>query len=67
MDGTMAVAQRLTVAEFFELPDERWATLVDGEVVVSPPRLEHQRIELAELPGFALALDDLFGARVTPR
>jgi Uma2 family endonuclease len=43
---SMAVAQRMTVAEFFERPDERWATLVDGEVVVSPPRLTHQRIEL---------------------
>src|ERR1044072_2649198 len=47
MDGTMAVAQRMTIAEFFELPDERWATLVDGEVVVSPPRIRHQRVELA--------------------
>jgi len=46
MDGTMAVAQRLTVTEFFDLPEERWATLVEGEVVVAPPRPIHQRIEL---------------------
>jgi Uma2 family endonuclease len=45
MNGTMAVAQRMTVAEFFDLPDERWATLVEGEVVVAPPRPIHQRIE----------------------
>jgi len=44
MDGTMAVAQRMTVSEFFELPDERWASLVDGEVVVNPPRAAHQRV-----------------------
>ena len=47
MDSTMAVAQRMTVAEFFELPEERWATLVDGEVIVWPPRIRHQRVELA--------------------
>ena len=44
MDGTMAVAQRLTVAEFFELPDQRWTSLVDGEVVVNPPRDRHQLV-----------------------
>jgi Uma2 family endonuclease len=44
MDGAMAVAQRMTVAEFFDLPDERWATLVEGEVVVNPPRDRHQLV-----------------------
>ena len=44
MHSTMSVAQRMTVEEFFELPDERWATLVDGEVVVNAPRPRHQRV-----------------------
>ena len=44
MDRAMAVAQRMTVEEFFELPDERWASLVDGEVVVNPPRAPHQLV-----------------------
>jgi Uma2 family endonuclease len=44
MERAMAVAQRMTVEEFFELPDERWASLVDGEVVVNPPRAAHQRV-----------------------
>jgi len=42
MDGAMSVVQRMTVEEFFELPDERWATLVEGEVVVNAPRAHHQ-------------------------
>src|ERR1044072_1854816 len=44
MDGTMGGAQRLTVAEFFELPDQRWTSLVDGEVVVNAPRDRHQLV-----------------------
>lgn len=44
MDGTMAVAQRMTVAEYLEREDERRRTdLVDGEVVVNEPRPLHQR------------------------
>ncbi|HEX4345042.1 MAG TPA: Uma2 family endonuclease, partial [Solirubrobacteraceae bacterium] len=54
MTGTMAVAQRMTVAEFLDLPDERWTTLVEGEVVVNPPRDRHQ-IVAGELY-FALTL-----------
>jgi hypothetical protein len=42
MDGAMSVVQRMTVEEFFELPDERWASLVEGEVVVNAPRAHHQ-------------------------
>jgi len=83
MDGMTSVAQRLTVEQFFELPDERWTSLVDGDVVVNPPRPLHQLVgqELVFaltlwrrarpgcgesltsplLPGFELALDELFG------
>jgi Uma2 family endonuclease len=44
MDSTMAVAQRLTVAEYLEQDDTRRRTdLVDGEVVVTEPRPLHQR------------------------
>jgi len=46
MDSTMSVAERMTIAEFFELPHERWASLVDGEVVVNAPRPRHQRVTL---------------------
>jgi Uma2 family endonuclease len=46
MDSTMAVAQRMTVTEFLELPEQRWANLIEGEVVVNPPRPLHQRIAL---------------------
>ncbi len=46
MDSTMAVTQRMTVAEFLALPDERWASLIEGEVVVNPPRPLHQRIAM---------------------
>ena len=42
----MTVAQRMTVAEYLELPEQRWASLVDGEVVVNPPRPVHQRVVL---------------------
>lgn len=42
----MAVAQRMTVAEYLELPEQRWASLIDGEVVVNPPRALHQRVVL---------------------
>ena len=41
----MAVAQRMTVAEYLAQEDERRRTdLVDGEVVVNEPRPLHQRI-----------------------
>ncbi|MDP1846382.1 MAG: Uma2 family endonuclease [Solirubrobacteraceae bacterium] len=42
----MAVAQRMTVAEFHALPEQRWATLIEGEVVVNQPRALHQRVVL---------------------
>ena len=69
MDGTMAVAQRMTVAEFFDLPDERWATLVEGEVVVTRPAIDPPRSS----PGtcyFALELhgaERRAGSRASPR
>jgi Uma2 family endonuclease len=44
MDSTMAVAQRMTVAEFLELDTPRWASLIEGEIVVNQPRALHQRI-----------------------
>ena len=41
----MAVAQRMTVAEYLELDDERWGSnLIDGEVVVSEPLPVHQDV-----------------------
>jgi Uma2 family endonuclease len=42
MDG-MAVAQRMTVAEYLEQDDPRKTNLVDGEVVVTDPLPRHQR------------------------
>jgi Uma2 family endonuclease len=45
MDSTMAVAQRMTVAEFLELDTPRCTWLVEGEVVVNPPRPLHQGVE----------------------
>ncbi|MBA3748991.1 MAG: Uma2 family endonuclease [Solirubrobacterales bacterium] len=38
----MAVAQRMTIAEYLELDDERRTSLVDGEVVVNEIRTLHQ-------------------------
>jgi Uma2 family endonuclease len=40
----MAVAQRMTVAEYLELDDERRTFLVDGEIVVTEPRALHQLV-----------------------
>jgi Uma2 family endonuclease len=40
----MAVAQRMTVAEYLERDDERRTWLVDGEVVVNEPRSLHQHV-----------------------
>jgi Uma2 family endonuclease len=40
---SMAVAQRMTVAEYLEHDDERSSNLVDGEIVVTEPRALHQR------------------------
>ena len=54
MHAMTAVAERLTVAQFFELPDERWTSLVDGEVVVNAPRARHQHAGLRLI--FALTL-----------
>ena len=45
MDSTMAVAQRMTVAEFLELDTPRCTWLVEGEIVVNPPRPLHQGVE----------------------
>ena len=43
----MAVAQRMTVAEYVERDDlPRWTNLIDGEVVVSQPTNRHQRVLL---------------------
>ncbi len=45
MDGTMAVAQRMTVAEYVEWDARpRWTNLVDGEVVQTQPTWVHQRV-----------------------
>jgi Uma2 family endonuclease len=45
MDGTMAVAQRMTVAEYLAREDlPRWTNLIDGEVVLSQPTNLHQRV-----------------------
>jgi Uma2 family endonuclease len=44
MDSTMAVAERMTVAKFLELDTPRWASLIEGEIVVNQPRALHQRI-----------------------
>jgi len=40
----MAVAQRMTLAEYMELDGPRWSNLVDGEIVVNQPRSLHQDI-----------------------
>ena len=40
----MTVAQRMTVAEFLELDLPRFASLVDGEVVVNQPNPLHQDV-----------------------
>ncbi|CAN5198783.1 Uma2 family endonuclease [soil metagenome] len=45
---SMAVAQRMTVTEYLEHDDERRSNLVDGEIVVSEPRMLHQDV-LGEL------------------
>jgi len=42
----MTVAQRMTVAEFLELPEQHGINLIDGEVVVCEPRPLHQRVLL---------------------
>ena len=42
----MAVAQRMTVAEFLETDAPRFTTLIEGEVVVHAPRGRHQRVAL---------------------
>jgi Uma2 family endonuclease len=41
----MAVAQRITVAEFLELDTPRHTWLVEGELVVHAPRKPHQTVE----------------------
>ena len=40
----MAVAQRMTPAEYMELDGPRWSSLVDGEIVVNQPRPLRQDI-----------------------
>jgi len=45
MDSTMAVAQRMTAAQYLTQEDDRRLTnLVDGEVVVTDPLALHQRV-----------------------
>jgi Uma2 family endonuclease len=44
MDRAMVVAQRMTVAEYLELDDERRTWLVDGEIIVNEPRVLHQYV-----------------------
>ncbi|CAN5198847.1 Uma2 family endonuclease [soil metagenome] len=41
---SMAVAQRMKVAEYLELDHERWSNLVDGEIVVNQPTVLHQEV-----------------------
>ena len=50
----MAVAQRVTLAEYMKLDGPRGSNLVDGEIVVNEPRMLHQEV-LADLC-FALRL-----------
>jgi Uma2 family endonuclease len=38
----VTVAQ-MTAEEYLALPEQRWTNLVEGEVVVAEPRIEHQR------------------------
>ncbi len=40
----MTVAQRMTAQEYMALPEERWAQLVEGELVVSQARKLHQKL-----------------------
>ncbi len=40
----MTVAQRMTAEEYLALPVQRWTELVEGELVVSQPRIEHQAV-----------------------
>jgi hypothetical protein len=52
--GAVPVAQRMTAEEFLALPDTddlRSAELVEGELIVDPPRARHQLVagELGEL------------------
>lgn len=42
----MTVAQRMTAQEYLALPEQRWTELVEGELVVSHPRLIHQQLML---------------------
>ncbi len=52
--GGMAVAQRMTVAEYLAEDRGRWASLVDGEVVVCAPRSLHQVVVREMLVELAL-------------
>ncbi len=40
----VTVAQRMTAQEYLALPEQRWTDLVEGEVVVAQPRIEHQAV-----------------------
>jgi len=51
----MAAEQRMMADEYLELPEQRWASLID----VSFSSSADLRSPL--LPGFTLALDELFG------
>ncbi len=40
----VTVAQRMTAQEYLALLEQRWTDLVEGELVVAQPRIEHQSV-----------------------
>ncbi len=42
--GRVTVAQRMTAREYLALPEQHWTSLVEGELVVAQPRIEHQAV-----------------------
>ncbi len=40
----MTVAQRMSAEEFLALPEQRWAQLIEGEIVLSQPNKLHQSV-----------------------
>lgn len=42
--GGVTVAQRMTAREYLALPEQHWTSLVEGELVVAQPRIEHQAV-----------------------
>lgn len=41
---SVTVGQRITAEEYLALPEQRWTELVEGELVVAEPRIEHQAV-----------------------